>query len=255
MSAPAIGLRPRTLPPATATLDPSHPLAAGMLAAMAPAHAADLVGRRRLTVASAGTSTRPTPWGMGGQPTADGVPAYRLDVGPYPERMTVLLVAHKLGANKHGLIVINETSQYNTAEDSGTGGFSLGYCTGANSVGWTTANGGGNALFSQRHGSGFQGWNLGGFTIPDGPVTIGATRDTGGTALRGYINGVASSGTNPLGATPTGRLTAMIGTPASGGYASGADRCPVAMLLIWDRVLSARELLDLHADPFQMFRY
>lgn len=190
-------------------------------------------------------------FGQAGEQTANGASGYFLRVSPtYPTNLSCVIVGHKRGgtSSRCGLAVF---SNFDNSSESGTGGFSVGYGSGA--AGWDTSSSNGDALFVLHHSTAWRAFNSGSFQVPDGPVVIGIA-NTGGTSALGYVNGVAASAAVTTGAA-SGALYATIGTSVTGTRGAGAGRFATAAMMIWDRVLSAREMAEITADPFQMFRY
>ena len=247
MSAPAIGLRSRVLPSPNAHVDNTTPLGVGMIAALVPAHGIEMVSGRQLA-RGASTSLRATAWGVAAEQTAVSTPAYVVDVGAYPAQMSFVVVAHKLSGTsaRQGLAVFNNSG---SGAETGTQGFSVGISGSPN--GWDSSFGTiGNTLTFLHHGV---AWRPSTLAVPDGPVVVGGVRNTAGTSLVPYVNGVGDSAIT-LGTTPTGTLTVTAGTSSSSNRDSAAGRCPVVAVLVWNRGLSAGEMAAVAADPFQMFR-
>jgi hypothetical protein len=230
-------------------VDWSAPLASGLIGALVPSTGRELVNRVPLTV-GASTALTSTAWGVAGEQTANGVPAYSVALGAYPAEMSFVLLTEKYTgtSSRAGLAVFN-----NNGTTEAAGGFAVGFSLGSGS-GFDNAGTNGNRLTALDHGV---AWRFGavGATLTDGPATYAGTRATGGTALNLYVNGLLLTGTPlTLAGTPLGTLTATIGTSNTGSRGSGAGRCGVAALFVWSRVLSTNEIAAIHADPFQMFR-
>jgi hypothetical protein len=247
MSAPAIGLRSRVLPSPSAHIDTTSPYGVGMIAALVPAYGLEMVSGRTLVRGSA-IAYRPTAWGASGEQTANSTPGWYVDVGAYPARMSYVIVAHKLSgtSTRQGLALFNNAS---AGSESGTQGFACGF-SGSSGNGFDSAVGSNGDTYSLLHIG--TAWRFSTLSVPDGPVVIGGVRNTAGTTLVPYVNGVAGTGVT-LGTAPTGTLTVTAGT-STVTRSSAANVCATAAILVWDRELSAREMADLAADPFQMFR-
>jgi hypothetical protein len=244
MSAPAIGLRPSWLSlSGGTTVDRQAPLASGIIGALVPALRRDLVTGQPLALAAAGQ--RETPLGMAGEPTAVSTPSFMVSLGSFPARMSFVAVCFKLSGTSQamGLASFN-----NNQATEATGGFGVGYGSGASPFDGTSGLAG-NTYAVIQHGV---AWRTSTLTIPDGVVTVGGTRDTGGTALVPYVNGVGAASLT-LSSTPTGSLWAIIGT-GNVQRMAGAGRCPTVALFVWDRVLSADEMQRMNADPLQLLK-
>ena len=246
MSAPAIGIRPRLLPAVTARVDPSHPLAQGLIGVMVPEHRCDMVSGRPMASVGASVGRVATGWGPAGEQTANSVPAYYMQLAAtYPTSLSCLVVGWKRSGTSARCGVAVLSDQANSSE-AGTGGFSIGYGNTPNGWDSSSGNNGDNYIFLHHSTA----WRNTFMIIPDGYVTLGATT-ANGTSVTPYVNGLTSTA-QTVGA-PSGPLYATIGTSPS-SRSAGADRFGTVALLVWNRVLTIADFGSLHADPFQMFR-
>jgi hypothetical protein len=80
-----------------------------------------------------------------------------------------------------------------------------------------------------------------------GPLSYGATFKVNGNVIQ-YVNGVAIANATAFGVTgPTHSAPDLVQYGKSGQPTGSVDY----LYLVWDRVLTAQEMLDLHVSPFR----
>ncbi len=244
MSAPAIGLRSRWAPPASAVLDRTHPLAHGLIHCIRPIgpKVVDLITGRDLTVdstAASGASRLGRALRSAGAATGAYLP---LTSAPtYPLSMTWV-----------GDVDLS------SASSGGSGIFMYSWGT---SSGWSTDTspfalgidyGGSGALGVNRvNGSTYVGGLSGGSPgFISGAITF--TNENVSQFL--YVNGsVVGSGSNVT-SNPTSTNFSGLGFQRHSNTSGRVQAASGVLGLVHNRILSAADVASLHADPFQIFR-
>lgn len=219
MPAPAIGLRPRVTPPATARVDWSHPLAQGLLFAFSPAHEVDWSGQTTFTRVGGSTSIAGTAFGVGRVSDAAAGTGWSCPASRFPSQAGGTIFAATSAAVTATSFLWDSQGDRFTFYTLGTSGHFL-----ANTADVDTG------------------------VIPQGHRTIAQSCD--GTTMTGFYDGnrVVSTALTPGTRTGLGYLL----TPYTG---SSNWRGAVAVFLGWSRALSAANHAALHANPFCFLRW
>lgn len=219
MAAPAIGVRLRATPPATARVDWSHPLAQGLLFAFSPAHEVDWSGQTVFTRVGGSTAIGGTAFGVGRGATSASGTGWTCPATRFPSQSSGTMFAATSG-------LVTRTSFLWDSQGDRFTFYTLG----------TTGH------FLANTGDVDTGVN------PQGHRTISQSCD--GSTMTGFYDGnrVASTGYTPGTRTGLGYLL----TPYT-GTANWADT--VAVFLGWSRPLSAADHATLHANPFCFLRW
>lgn len=221
MAAPAIGVRPRVVPPSTAKVDWSHPLAQGLLFAFSTAHEVDWSGLTTFTRLGGGTTQRATGVGAGVVANSTSVrTGWSVPAACFPSQQRGTMFA----------VTSGPAAASNFLWDSEGDRFAF-YLLNA------------SAHFLAS------GSDIDGGTYPTGHNTVGQSCD--GSTMTGYLNGnrYVSSAYTP--GTRTGLGYVMDRNTGTGFNWSS----PVSVFIGWSRALTAQEHAQIHANPFCFLRW
>lgn len=192
--------------------------------------------------------------GVGGQPVYIGGVAPYTRFGVAPEKVTEHGIAMRGGSMQQiarDLTVVSSITllcitEVNTSTSAISGSFSLSHNGGTETFAITTADGTTAGKISGRIYLGGYRTIGGSVTLNDGDIFVGVLRHRHNTSQDLWLNGVR----DPLTGSWTG---SSVGNQYFGQY-TGGNLAYGVLGLVWQRALTDAEIIELSANPWQVFR-